>query len=271
MDNLPRYTQRYLIYVACALVVVQVVQLLVPGLVGAGLPAVLINAAVLFAVVLGTVVLLTKTDATMFDALKNLAQKIENGTQPEVLPTTRLDELGELVKQINKLTNRDKAVQQANSDALTGLANRRGILQKLEAAFKAQKPLALFYIDLDKFKPVNDQYGHEMGDAVLKRVAELFTACVRDGDVVARLGGDEFLILFYGLTDRKLLEERAQKILDIINEPIWIDDLRIKLGASIGITVAPQDGATVEALMNAGDETMYAVKKAGRNGYKFYS
>jgi diguanylate cyclase (GGDEF)-like protein len=265
------FAQRYMIPVAVTLAVSEVIHILLSRMLGEGLMTVLLGVAAAFGLVMLVLHILTKSDADFIGQIKALAGKIESGTQPEPMVVSRRDELGDLAKAIGKLTNRDKAVQQANSDPLTGLANRRGILQKLDAAFKAQKPLALFYLDLDKFKPVNDQYGHEMGDKVLKRVAELFLACVRDGDVVARLGGDEFLILLYGLTERKLLEERAQKILDIINEPIWLDDLRIKLGASIGITVAPTDGATVEALMNAADETMYAVKKAGRNGYKFYS
>lgn len=269
--NLSQFAQRYLIPLAVALAFVQVAHIVLPLMFGHGILYVLFGTVLTLAIPLGLMYLLVEADTDLINQIKALAHKIENGNQPDPITTSRKDELGELARQVGKLTNRDKAVQQANSDPLTGLANRRGILQKLDACFKAQKPLALFYIDLDKFKPVNDQYGHEMGDAVLRRVAELFTACVREGDVVARLGGDEFLILFYNLTDRKLLEERAQKMLDMINEPIWIDDLRIKLGASIGITIAPEDGATVEALMNAGDETMYAVKKAGRNGYKFYS
>ncbi len=234
------------------------------------LPA-LVAGAMLSVMVVLLVYILSFNDAKLIAQMKAVLGKIESGLQPEPIVSNRKDELGALAEGINKLTNRDKAVQQANTDALTGLANRRGVMQKLEAAFKSRSQLALFYIDLDKFKPVNDQYGHEAGDAVLKRVAELFLACARDTDVVARLGGDEFIIIYMGLTDRAILEQRANKILEVINEPIWLGDIRVKLGASIGITVAPQDGSTVEALLNASDETMYAVKKAGRNGFKFYS
>lgn len=215
--------------------------------------------------------LVSAGDAGLIQQMVSVCAKLERNEQPQPLPANRTDALGELANAINRLFKRDKAVEQANSDALTGLANRRGLLQKLEYAFKRKQPLALFYIDLDKFKPINDTYGHEMGDAVLKRVAELFLANVRENDVVARLGGDEFVLVMLDLTDRALLSDRATKILATISEPMWVNNVRVKIGGSIGITIAPQDGETVEALMAAADETMYAVKKAGRNNFKFYS
>ena len=256
------YVQRYLIPLAAAVAI------------GAGLTlfaSPILGIAVTALGVLGFAYFTAAVDGKFVVQLRTNVEKIESGVLPDQIITKRTDELGNLAAAVNRLGRHDKATQQANSDPLTGLANRRGVLQKLDNAFKRGQPLALFYIDLDKFKPVNDQYGHEAGDAVLKKVAELFTACVRENDTVARLGGDEFLIAFYGLTDQALIEERAKKILEIINEPIWVNDLRVKLGASIGITIAPKDGASVETLMQAADETMYAVKKAGRNAYKFYS
>ncbi|PIZ31163.1 MAG: hypothetical protein COY40_02775 [Alphaproteobacteria bacterium CG_4_10_14_0_8_um_filter_53_9] len=263
-------TTRTLIFLTCALTLAQVSHLVFPAMVG-GLIGFILAVALSFVLVLGMAYLLGNQDAALIARAMTFIKTLEGGQAPDPIVTPRRDELGELMHALNRLTNRDKAVQQANSDALTGLANRRGVLQKLEAAYKAGKPLALFYIDLDKFKPINDTYGHEAGDAVLRRVAELFTAAVRDNDLVARLGGDEFLIILFGMTDRDQLSERAQKIIDLVSEPMWVNDVRVKLGASIGITVGPQDGATVEALMAAADETMYAVKKAGRNGFKFYS
>jgi diguanylate cyclase (GGDEF)-like protein len=233
----------------------------------------LLAMGVVVAVVLALLLalILHRLDTAPVAAARQFVTQLESGLQPAALETTRTDDLGELLRALNRLTNRDKAVQQANTDALTGLANRRGMVQKLEQAFKAGKELALFYVDLDKFKPVNDQYGHEMGDAVLRKVAEFLNACAREGDLVGRLGGDEFVIVFYGLTDRKLLTERAEKLLALLNEPFWINGTRIKIGGSIGITIAPADGSSTEALLNAADETMYAVKKAGRNNFKFYS
>lgn len=261
---------RTLTMLTLALTLALVMHLVFSNVIG-GLLGFLVSAAITFGLTLGAAYLLIKQDLALFARMATFIKTLEGGQMPEAITTHRRDELGELAHALNRLTNRDKAVQQANSDALTGLANRRGVLQKLEAAYKAQKPLALFYIDLDKFKPINDTYGHEAGDAVLKRVAELFTTAVRENDLVARLGGDEFLIILFGMTDREQLAERAQKMIDLVSEPMWVGDVRVKLGASIGITVAPQDGNTVESLMAAADETMYAVKKAGRNGFKFYS
>jgi diguanylate cyclase (GGDEF)-like protein len=228
---------------------------LVVGVLLAGLAAFAISAA----------------DEALLKKMIHFVAQLESGLAPAPVESTRTDSMGELARGLNRLTNRDKAVQQANSDPLTGLANRRGMVQKLDTALKNGQPLALFYIDLDKFKPVNDQYGHEMGDAVLRKVAEFLLACVRDGDIVARLGGDEFVVIFFGLTDKALLTERAQKILHLLNEPFWVNDQRIKIGGSVGITLAPTDGNTTDAVLHAADETMYAVKKAGRNNFRFYS
>jgi diguanylate cyclase (GGDEF)-like protein len=255
------FSQRYVVPVAAALAV------------GGALAFVstILGLAVIVIGVLGFVALLARQDAAALNALRISVEKLESGTVPEALNLKRIDELGTLSASIARLGKTDKAAQQASTDPLTGLANRRGVLQKLDAAFKRQQPLALLYIDLDKFKPINDQYGHEAGDEVLRKVAALFRACVRDEDTVARLGGDEFIIVLYGLTEKAMVEERVKKIIDLINEPMWLNDLRVKLGASIGITMAPLDGGTVESLMQAADETMYAVKKAGRNGYRFYS
>lgn len=231
----------------------------------------ILGLAVLAVGILGLTAALAAQDAKLLNTLRLTAEKIESGIMPEPVTAKRTDELGNLAAAINRLGKHDQATQQANTDPLTGLANRRGVLQKMDGAFKRGQPFALMYIDLDKFKPVNDQYGHEAGDAVLQKVAELFKACVREDDTVARLGGDEFIIVLYGLTDKAMVEERARKVMDLINEPIWLNDLRIKLGASIGITLAPADGTSVEAILQAADETMYAVKKAGRNNFRFYS
>lgn len=255
------FSQRYVVPVATILAV------------GAALSFVNVFLGVLVTLVgtLGLVFLLARQDTAALTQLRIAVEKIESGIVPEALQLNRVDEVGNLAVAIGRLGKTDKAAQQANTDPLTGLANRRGMLQKMEGAFKRQQPFALMYIDLDKFKPVNDTYGHEAGDAVLRKVAELFTSCVRDEDTVARLGGDEFTIILWGITEKDQVEDRAKKIMELINEPIWLNDLRIKLGASIGITMAPGDGASVEAILQAADETMYAVKKAGRNNYRFYS
>lgn len=263
---------RLLLPVCVAILLTQAAGLAMPLLGLTGFIATLATAALTLVAVAAVVAVVVGADATLIKQLLAVVGKIERNETPQPLKTTRTDDLGELVRAIGRLTNRDKAVEQANSDALTGLANRRGLMAKLDYALnKRKQPLALMYIDLDKFKPINDTYGHEMGDAVLKKTADLFTANVRENDLVARIGGDEFVLVLWDITDRKLLEERAAKVLAAISEPMWVNDIRVKIGGSIGITIAPTDGETPEALMAAADETMYAVKKAGRNNWKFYS
>ncbi len=249
----------------------EIAQAVLPVLLGGGILGTVAGIGTTIVLVAIAAVIVVNMDLNLINAIRDAVTKIEHNDVPVPVETDRTDELGELAQSINRLTKRDKAVEQANTDALTNLANRRGLLQKLTAAFNRKETLALFYIDLDKFKPINDTHGHEAGDAVLKKVADLLTACVREKDTVARMGGDEFVVVMYELTDRKLLEERAKRMLEALSEPMWVGDVRVKIGGSIGITIAPTDGETVESLMHAADETMYAVKKAGRNNWKFYS
>lgn len=203
--------------------------------------------------------------------LGELIEGIDNGNASVDIEIKRQDEFGELATAISQMSKRDKALRQANEDPLTGLANRRYLMQKMESLFKAEKAMAVLFIDLDGFKPINDTYGHEMGDDALKAISERFGACVRDSDVLARIGGDEFVMMFNGLDDRKVLETRVKRVLELVNEPIWINDTRLKMGASIGLAMAPQDGKDAEELLNAADEAMYAAKQGGKNGYRFYS
>ena len=203
--------------------------------------------------------------------LEELIKAIDGGNASVEIEISRKDELGALAVAIGQMSKRDKALRQANEDPLTGLANRRYLMQKMENLFKSGKPMSLCFIDLDGFKPINDTYGHDMGDEALKVVSERFSACVRDNDVLARIGGDEFVMLFNGLDDRKVLETRVKRVLELVNEPIWISDTRLKMGASIGLAVSPQDGKDAESLLNAADEAMYAAKQGGKNGYRFYS
>jgi len=127
------------------------------------------------------------------------------------------------------------------------------------------------FLDLDGFKPINDTYGHDVGDNILIEVAKRLGSCVREQDVICRLGGDEFVLLFPGLVDREVLIQRADRVLAQINEPYWIGDNRVTMGVSIGISIGPADGKTGEALLTASDEAMYTAKKTGKNQYTFYS
>jgi diguanylate cyclase (GGDEF)-like protein/PAS domain S-box-containing protein len=160
-------------------------------------------------------------------------------------------------------------------DALTDLPNRALFMDRLEhtltAARRAQRVLAVMFLDLDGFKVVNDTLGHDMGDALLKTVASVLLAQVRDSDTVARLGGDEFVILLAALADRDEVDIIARRIIQAIHQPIMIGTDLVQIGVSIGIAMYPADAPTPFELIKTADTAMYEAKHAGRNTYRFAS
>ncbi|TAN53938.1 MAG: diguanylate cyclase [Methylococcaceae bacterium] len=164
---------------------------------------------------------------------------------------------------------------QAYHDALTGLPNRLLLFDRIRQAMahaqRSQSLLAVLFIDLDRFKAVNDSYGHQMGDELLIGVAERLRHCVRAEDTVSRLGGDEFVVLLAGIDDAADAQQVAQKVLASMQAPFLLQAHRIGISPSVGISLYPQDGATPEALLDHADQAMYQVKSAGRNDYKFYT
>ena len=129
----------------------------------------------------------------------------------------------------------------ANTDALTGLFNKRYFEKMMEIRDENKKPYALFYMDLDLFKPVNDTYGHEMGDKVLKEVAKRLLKCIRSNDYAFRIGGDEFMLILNGNLDAQICEKRIERIKKLIGEPYEFDGYTIKIGISCGSAVYPDD------------------------------
>ena len=162
----------------------------------------------------------------------------------------------------------------AHHDALTGLPNRRllddRIAQAFAAARRSRERVALMLLDLDRFKPINDTYGHEAGDAVLKAVAARLKGCVRESDTVARVGGDEFVVMLPMRAAQDAVRV-AEKILAALAEPIRIAGDEVQIGVSIGISVFPEDALDKEELLKYADRAMYHVKAAGRNSYSFYA
>ncbi|MFN0183783.1 MAG: diguanylate cyclase domain-containing protein [Aquabacterium sp.] len=160
----------------------------------------------------------------------------------------------------------------AYSDGLTGLPNRMQLERDLNAALVAADrrghALALLFIDLDRFKPINDLYGHAMGDKVLCEVARRLQGALRSTDVTARLGGDEFVVLLPALTNASDCAQVAEKLLETLAQPMHFDGQEVSVGASIGLVTYPDCGRDAETLLRHADEAMYAVKQAGRNGFK---
>ena len=157
----------------------------------------------------------------------------------------------------------------ATHDALTQVANRVLFQSRLEStlaeAARYERRFALIYIDLDKFKPVNDLHGHEVGDALLKGVAARLTAQLRDSDLLARRGGDEFVVLLPSLDDPAAVQPVAQKICSELARPFELGGVRVEIGASLGIAIYPVDGESVEQLIVQADQRMYRAKQAGGN------
>ena len=160
----------------------------------------------------------------------------------------------------------------AHFDQLTGLANRYlfedRIKQTLLQSARNQEQTALMFIDLDKFKPINDTFGHKAGDAVLKYVADRLRNSVRASDTVARIGGDEFVIIVPNLASCDAFNIVAERILSSLQEPMLIEGQSLTIGASIGIAIYPDDAEDEERLKQAADAAMYQIKSSGRNGWK---
>ena len=156
----------------------------------------------------------------------------------------------------------------AHTDALTGLVNRRGLNMALASAVQGCGPrqlLAVYMLDLDGFKPVNDQYGHDVGDELLITVAQRLRATVRTGDVVARVGGDEFVVMAGGLQSEDQAEELGGKLLATFRESFALEQEICHVGVTIGYVLAPPDGIEAALLLKAADAAMYAGKQAGKN------
>jgi diguanylate cyclase (GGDEF)-like protein/PAS domain S-box-containing protein len=156
----------------------------------------------------------------------------------------------------------------ATHDYLTGMPNRVLLYDRLEQALarfhRYRQPLALLYLDLDRFKPVNDQYGHHVGDQVLQRIADRINGVIRETDTGARVGGDEFCVLVEGIDDPALLRRVADRLIEVVSDPIPLDGGVARLGASIGLVSVDDTCADADSLMALADAAMYRAKAAGR-------
>ncbi|HYD79298.1 MAG TPA: sensor domain-containing diguanylate cyclase [Paucimonas sp.] len=176
---------------------------------------------------------------------------------------------------LDRRATEERMRRQAHYDGLTLLPNRFLFTEFLDQALrKAQrhgKKFAVFFLDLDRFKEVNDTHGHDAGDAVLKEIAVRLRDSLRQTDKIARMGGDEFYVLIEDLQHGFDAAEIAQKLLDEASSPIRIGQHAWHLSASIGIAVYPDDGATAPLLLRSADQAMYLAKNLGKDGYQFFS
>ncbi|MDP1735305.1 MAG: PAS domain S-box protein [Sulfuritalea sp.] len=163
----------------------------------------------------------------------------------------------------------------AHHDPLTGLPNRLLLKDRMGQAIvhaeRTGNKVALLFVDLDRFKAVNDSFGHPVGDALLRDAAQRLLACVRDSDTISRHGGDEFLVVLTDLQSSEVPAQIAAKIMAVLCAPFHIDDHEATISASVGIAVYPEDGAGFDELLQKADTAMYHAKEAGRNAFRFYT
>lgn len=175
----------------------------------------------------------------------------------------------------DKKKSEDIIWRQANFDTLTGLPNRHMFNSRLEEKIKSvsrdNSRFALMFIDLDRFKEVNDSLGHEAGDFVLKQAAERLTACVRATDTVARLGGDEFTVILSNTTSPDGVIKVAEAIVNSISKPFEVKGELVYISASIGIAICPDDAINVDDILSKSDQAMYKAKAQGKNCYALFT
>lgn len=176
---------------------------------------------------------------------------------------------------IESRASEEKIRYLAHYDGLTALPNRFLFKEYLDLALRNAKrngkKFAVFFLDLDKFKEINDTLGHDAGDHVLREIARRLRNCLRNSDKIARMGGDEFYVLIEDLSDGRYASDVAQKLLDESLRPVRVGDHDCRLSVSIGISVFPEDGDDEQTLLKNADSAMYRAKDLGKNGYQFFS
>ena len=193
-----------------------------------------------------------------------------------VIDSPDLQEFNAYIRDISARKEAETIIwNKANFDSLTSLPNRNLFLQRLEhealSCDRSKRSLALLYIDLDRFKDVNDSVGHDMGDRLLVEVSRRLKDSVREIDTVSRLSGDEFTIILGQIDDQLSVQRVCQQLLDTLSAPLQLDTEMVHLTASIGVSFYPGDATETGALQRNADQAMYSAKTQGRNRYQFYT
>lgn len=213
---------------------------------------------------------------TALESEKSVEMAFESGAADFVPKPINLSVLRQRVRRLLDKQSADKHVQKlAYKDSLTGLPNRAAFVeqfqQELEYAKRNDSRTAIFFIDLDRFKNINDSLGHEAGDVLLKALSGRLINCIRSGDMLARLGGDEFVVVLSNVGVSSAPESVAKSMLAVLKEPFNIAGQEVFSGVSIGIAIYPDDGLSKDTLLKNADTAMYRAKAAGRNTYRRYA
>ena len=188
--------------------------------------------------------------------------------------------LGELERKVAERTAeleeaKARAQHLADHDALTGLPNRRlledRLTQALALSSRNRKSSAVMFVDIDRFKTINDSLGHAVGDALLKEVAERLVKQLREGDTICRIGGDEFVVVLPEVKRSSDVAHVAQKVIEQLSLPVTVEERELVVTCSIGIAVYPDDGRSAESLIRNADAAMYHAKELGRANYQFFT
>lgn len=221
-----------------------------------------------------------------YDDQENLLKAVNLGcsgfVQKPINIELLLEQLNTVAQKIKerreKLKQKDKEIENlyklAHFDFLTKIPNRYLFEIELKRALSMAKrnnsKLILFFIDLDNFKDINDNFGHEAGDFVLKSIVKNLNKITRKEDILARRSGDEFLLLTFGNSDKKMVSKLADKIIQTCLKPIIFKNKHISISCSIGISIYPDDAKNFEDLIRCADKAMYKAKKTGKSKYAFY-
>jgi diguanylate cyclase (GGDEF)-like protein len=181
-----------------------------------------------------------------------------------------------VITDVTELKSAEEKLQRnAHFDALTGVPNRVLLADRLRQGLvqtsRNGRLMAICYLDLDGFKPINDTWGHEAGDRLLVEMAGRLQTCLRGGDTVARLGGDEFVLLLLDLERIEECETALNRVLEAVAQPATVGGQTVSVSASIGVSIYPSDGADPDVLLRQADQAMYAAKEDGRNRYSFFA
>jgi len=198
---------------------------------------------------------------------KDLSLRVDHADD---MPNEMVSAFNSLLEELDESQSRLSDL--AFTDELTRLANRRLFMERLDQAIKSAKrsgtDFALLYLDLDKFKSINDTYGHDMGDVLLVEVSRRIQDCVREIDTVARLGGDEFSVILLDIENKENAQILVERILNKIQQPVQLGESSINPGTSIGVTLC-QGKSEARDIIKRADEALYRVKQKGRNDYAF--
>ena len=205
----------------------------------------------------------------VYSALTPRGEAIELSTSAELLRVNGEELILFVSRDVTERRQSEARIaHMAHHDALTGLANRVLFQTRLEQILCMDRRFGVLSLDLDRFKEVNDTYGHPLGDALLKQVAARLCTCVRDQDTAARLGGDEFAIIQLSNRQPAGALTLARRIIHRLTEPFEIEGRRVVIGASVGVAVAPRDGASADAILRAADLALYRAKSTVRGGWQ---